>query len=81
MSSGATSLSGQSVSCMGQVYAIQTMSQIHSPWQGGGGDKVDSGVGLTNRPAQVHRLAGRYDNPMPELNILYPQVIMNLGTV
>ncbi len=28
----------------------------------GGGDKVDSGIGLSYRPAKLHRLAGRYDN-------------------
>jgi hypothetical protein len=38
-------------------------SQIHSP---GWGDKVDSGMGLPYRPARLHRLAFRYDNPMPE---------------
>jgi hypothetical protein len=26
------------------------------------GDKVDSGKGLSYRPAKLHRLAGRYDN-------------------
>ncbi len=26
----------------------------------GGGDKVDSGIGLSYRPARLHRLAGRY---------------------
>jgi hypothetical protein len=25
------------------------------------GDKVDSGIGLSYRPARLHRLAGRYD--------------------
>jgi hypothetical protein len=31
------------------------------------GNKVDSGIGfLSYRPARLHRLAGRYDNPMPE---------------
>jgi hypothetical protein len=29
------------------------------------GNKVDSGIGLSYRPARLHRLAGRYDNPMP----------------
>ncbi len=40
---------------------------IVSDW----GDKVDSGVGLSYRRGQatVHRLAGRYDNPMPESTI------------
>ncbi len=30
------------------------------------GDKVSSGIGLAYRPARLHRLAGRYDNPVPE---------------
>ncbi len=29
------------------------------------GDKVDSGIGFSYRPAGLHRLAERYDNPMP----------------
>ncbi len=33
------------------------------------GDKVGSGIGLPYRPARVHRLEGRYDNPMPESTI------------
>jgi hypothetical protein len=37
------------------------------------GDKVNSGIGFSYRPAGLHRLAGRYDNPMPELTIS-PQV-------
>ncbi len=35
------------------------------------GDKVDSGIGLY-RPPRLHRLAGRYDNPMPE-STLFPR--------
>jgi hypothetical protein len=30
------------------------------------GDKVDSGIGLSYRPASLCSLAGLYDNPMPE---------------
>ncbi len=31
---------------------------------------VDSGMGLLSyRPARLHRLAGRYENPMPESTI------------
>ncbi len=30
------------------------------------GDKVDSGIGLSYRPASLCSLAGRYDNLMPE---------------
>ncbi len=33
------------------------------------GDIVDSGIGLSYRPARLHRLAGRYDNPMSESTI------------
>jgi hypothetical protein len=29
---------------------------------GGGGNKVDYGIGLSYRPARLHRQAGRYDN-------------------
>ncbi len=29
-------------------------------------DKVDSGIGLSYRPPRLHKLAGRYLNPMPE---------------
>jgi hypothetical protein len=35
---------------------------IVSDW----GDKVNSGTWLSYRPARLHRLAGRCDNPMPE---------------
>jgi hypothetical protein len=38
----------------------------------GGGDKVDSGIGLSYRPARLHRLAVGYDNPMPESNTVFP---------
>jgi hypothetical protein len=30
------------------------------------GDKADSGIGLSYRPARLHKLAGQYDHPMPE---------------
>jgi hypothetical protein len=33
------------------------------------GDKVNSGKGLSYLPAKLHRLAGRYDNPMPKSTI------------
>ncbi len=45
------------------------------------GDKVDSGIGLSYRPAKLHRLAGRYDNPMPESTISPIQELMNVATV
>ncbi len=38
-------------------------SRIHSPWLGG---KVNSGIGLSYRPAILHDMAGQYDNAMPE---------------
>jgi hypothetical protein len=44
----------------------EAFSQIYSPWLG---DKVDSGIGLSYYPARLHRLADRYDNPMPESTI------------
>jgi hypothetical protein len=31
------------------------------------GDNVNSGIGLSYRPARLHGLPARYDNPMPEL--------------
>jgi hypothetical protein len=33
------------------------------------GDKVNSGKGLSCRPARLHGLASRYDNPTPELTL------------
>ncbi len=33
------------------------------------GDEVNTDIGLSYRPARLHRLAGRYDNPMPESTI------------
>ncbi len=38
------------------------------------GDKVNSGVGLSYRPARLHRLVGRFDNRMPESTTLHPQL-------
>jgi hypothetical protein len=29
-------------------------------------DKVDSGIGMSHRPASICRLPGLYNNPMPE---------------
>jgi hypothetical protein len=40
-----------------------------------GGDKVDSGIRLSYRPASLWNLAGRYDNPMPEWSQPYPPQI------
>jgi hypothetical protein len=35
---------------------------------------VKSGIELPYRPAAIHRLAGQYDNPMPESTMVYPPV-------
>jgi hypothetical protein len=43
------------------------------------GDKVNSGIGLSYRPAMLHRLAGRYDNPMP-VNYIPQSGTMNFDT-
>ncbi len=47
------------------IYRGQTC-QSHGPWLG---RKVDSGIGLSCRPTRLHRLAGRYGNPMPASTI------------
>jgi hypothetical protein len=45
------------------------------------GDKVDHGIGLSYRPAAgLHRLEGRYDNPMPESTLSPHSGTMNLAT-
>jgi hypothetical protein len=52
-------------------------SQIHSPWLG---DIVDSGIGLFYRPANLCILAGRNDNPIPEVTLFPQSGTMNLAT-
>ncbi len=42
---------------------------------------VDSGIGLSYRLAKLHRLAGRYDNPMPKPTISLQSGTKNLATV
>jgi hypothetical protein len=42
------------------------------------GDIIDSGIGLSHRPARLHRLAGRYDNPMPE-SAIFPSRGLRFG--
>jgi hypothetical protein len=37
------------------------------------GDKVDYGIGLLYRPVRLHRLAGRYVNPMPQSTLSLSQ--------
>jgi hypothetical protein len=42
--------------------------------------KVNSGIGWSYRPARLHGLAGRYDNPMPELTLSLSHGSMNSAT-
>ncbi len=56
---------------------IPASSQIHRPWLG---DKVDPGIGLSYRPDRLLGLAGRHDNPMPELTLSPCQGSMNSAT-
>jgi hypothetical protein len=44
-------------------------------------DNVNSGIGLSYRPARLHGLAGQYDNPMPELTLSQNHRSMNAATV
>jgi hypothetical protein len=44
------------------------------------GDIVDSGIGLSYRPAGISSLAGRYDNPMPESTISPQSGTKNIDT-
>jgi hypothetical protein len=44
------------------------------------GDKVNSGTGLPYRSARLHGLAGRYDNPIPELTLFPSHESMNSAT-
>ncbi len=45
------------------------------------GGKVDPDIGLSYRSARLHWLAGRYDNPMPEITLSPSQGSMNSATV
>ncbi len=57
---------------------MTTVAKFIAPdWE----DKVDSGIGLSYRLAMLHRLAGRYDIPMPELTLSPQSETMNLATV
>ncbi len=53
----------------------QSCSQIPSPWIG---DIVNSGKGLSYRPASLGSLVGWYDNPMPESTLSPQSGTMNL---
>ncbi len=59
------------------VHIIHNCSQVHSPWLEG---IVDSGIGLSYRPASLCSLADRYDNPLPELTLSPHSGTMNLDT-
>ncbi len=64
--------------CRHQTFAYEcAVAEFIDPWLG---DKVDSGTGLSYRPASPCSLPGRYDNLMPESN-LSPQLgSMNSAT-
>ncbi len=49
-----------------RLLSVVYCTLIHSPWMG---DIVDSGIGLSYWSASLCNLAGRYDNPMPELTL------------
>ncbi len=44
------------------------------------GDKVNSGIGLSYRPARPHGLAGQYENPLLESTLSPSQGSMNSAT-
>ncbi len=53
----------------GAVRIVWPVAQfVDADW----GDEVYSGIGLPYRPARLRGLAGRYDNPMPELTLSPP---------
>ncbi len=60
----------------GTLRQKSSCSQIHSPRLG---DKVESGIGLSYLPANQCSLAGRCDNPMPELTLSPQTGTMNLA--
>jgi hypothetical protein len=44
------------------------------------GDTVDSGIGLSYRPARLHRMSGWYDNTMPEASVSPQSGTKNLAS-
>jgi hypothetical protein len=49
-----------------EYWVVNTVAKFIVPdWE----DKVSSGIGLSARPARLHRLAGRYDNPTSQSTI------------
>ncbi len=46
-----------------------------------GGDKINSGIGLSYRPDRLHGLAGRYENSTPEFTLSPSHGCMNSATV
>jgi hypothetical protein len=55
---------------------LYPVAEFIDPWLG---DKVNSGLGLSYRNARLY-MAGRYDNPMPELILSPSQGSMNSAT-
>ncbi len=57
-------------------FGTHTAAEFIDP---GGGDKADSGIGLSYWPALLHGLAVQYDNPMPELTLSPQSEIYEFG--
>ncbi len=53
------------------------LAEFVDPWLG---NKVNSGIGLSCRPVSPGSLAGRYNNPMPELTLPLQSGSMNSAT-
>jgi hypothetical protein len=49
------------------VFEMVGCFQAPNSWSLTGGDKVD--YRLSYQPVRLHKLAGRYDNPMPEATL------------
>jgi hypothetical protein len=61
----------------GDLFVSRPVAEFIGPdW----GDIVNSGKVLTYRPAMLHGLAGRYDNPMLEFTLSPSQRSMNSAT-
>jgi hypothetical protein len=64
------------LSCVLQLEEYAVAKFIVPDW----GDKVDSGIGLSYRPARLHRLAARYDTiPHAGVNHFLQSGTMNLA--
>ncbi len=60
-----------SVVVVGEVTSVAKFIDPHC------GDKVNSNIGLSYRPARLHGLAGRYGNPLPESTLSPSQGSIN----